>query len=113
MNAATSKASEAPGTITSRLALINSQELSYPLSGKCENFSREGVSSGSSTSEDLDAEEDDDEAKVSVAAATPLGLMTSNSVFVDLALSASMAPLMGGGGGFAGTYFSEKKDNHE
>lgn len=99
VNAATRSASDAPGTTTSRCSLMKFHDCSYPFRGKCENASREGVNSGSST--DSSSADVDDDAVAAVA--TPLGLMTSNSCFfvVD---ELWMAFLMGAGAGLGGTY---------
>ena len=64
------------------------------------------MSSGRSASSGTSGSEEDDEAKEVSAAATPLGLMTSNSVVVcvDVDDEDGMAFLSGAGSGFAGTY---------
>ena len=66
------------------------------------------MSSGRSASSDTSGSEEDDEAKEVSAAATPLGLMTSNSVVVAFPFflgSSRIAPLIGSGAGLGGTYY--------
>ena len=93
LNAATSNASDAPGTITSRWFWINSHEVWYAYKGSLENPSKVGVNSGRSLSSssksggaDVDVDVDGE----------GFGLRVSNSVVVVFNLGASsFAFLMG------------------
>lgn len=81
---------------------MNSQDFSYARRGRWEKASREGVSSGSSAAASSSSE-------VEEAAATPLGLMTSNSVVFFVSLEdvdelEGMAFLRGAGSGLGGMY---------
>ena len=71
------------------------------------------MSSGRSASSDASGSEDDEAKEVS-AAATPLGLMTSNSVVVAFPFflgSSRIAPLIGSGAGLGGTYYVKNAYN--
>ena len=85
-----------------------SHDCSYPRTGRCENCSSDGVSSGSSSvsasSSAFAGAFDDDASAEKGADATPLGLSVSNSVTFVVDLS-GMAFLTGGGAGFGGTYY--------
>ena len=72
------------------------------------------MSSGRSASLDASGSEEDDEANEVSAAATPLGLMTSNSVVVAFPFflgSSRIAPLIGSGAGLGGTYYVKNTYN--
>ena len=85
---------------------MNSQDCSKARRGMWENSSREGVSSGSSVVASLSSVSAAESDAEDEAAATPLGLSTSNSVVVcgDVDDEDGMAFLSGAGSGFAGTY---------
>lgn len=83
---------------------MNSQDCSNAFNGIRENASSEGVISGSSealsSSSAFEAEADE-------AAATPFGLITSNSVLAGFLVAEveGRAFLMGAGSGFGGMYY--------
>src|SRR6267154_1344753 len=109
--AATSNASVAPGTMTSRFAWIKLKDCAYCHSGKREKSSREGVSSGSSSvsspssssGEDFGAADGDGALELEAA-----GFNTSNSVDLVVVVffgTSILAFFTGGGAGVAGVYY--------
>ena len=105
-NAATSRASEAPGTKTSLCVWMNWKDFSYARRGSFENASRDGVRSGSpssSSSSSSRASGGED-----VDRATEPGFRTSNSVAVFVAVFLDSPILVtgtGGGSALGGTYY--------
>jgi hypothetical protein len=115
--AATSNASDAPGTTTSRFAWMKLKDCEYPHNGKRENCSREGVSSGSSSSISSSSTESGELSGTTegdgVLELEAAGFSTSNSVVVLVFVGASiLAFLTGGGGGFAGVYYRMHREYH-